>query len=372
MGKLNFKVYRPEGKAIFGVTSTIVYGEKEAWLIDAQFQGKYAKELAEEVKKLGRKLSLIYISHFDPDYYFGLSILHKEFPEAQIVSTAETAWMIESSMDDKLAVWKEELGEDAPEGFVVPKAVKTLPLLEGNEVRIVKNAEDREHSYLYIPSEKTILGGVSVTYGSHLWTADSRNSRGIAHWISQLESMKALNPVRVIPGHGWQGEESEKPEILDFLISYLHSYKALLEEGKTAEEMVSTMKKQYPSLGGDYNLTFGAEVLTGKTPWKVLDLYPGVGRWVTADFSPTVFDLEFKDNKMLYFIQTAGEGTGYEDTMEYTAVETAPGVYMVHWQEANGIAVLHVQNWNTMDVWTNIYIPGKRGIHMKGKLTIKK
>ena len=34
---LSFKVYHPGPKAIFDVTSTIIYGEKEAFLVDAQF-----------------------------------------------------------------------------------------------------------------------------------------------------------------------------------------------------------------------------------------------------------------------------------------------------------------------------------------------
>jgi len=32
----------------------------------------------------------------------------------------------------------------------------------------------------------------------------------------------------------------------------------------------------------------------------------------------------------------------------------ADNVFMVYWLEANGMAVVHVQNWNTKDVWTNI------------------
>ena len=35
---LTLKVYNPGAKAIFPVTSTIVYGKKDAALIDAQFQ----------------------------------------------------------------------------------------------------------------------------------------------------------------------------------------------------------------------------------------------------------------------------------------------------------------------------------------------
>ena len=68
---LTLKVYNPGTSAIFPVTSTIVYGKKDAALIDAQFQKQYAEQVVKEIK---------------------------------IISTAQTAYLIEASKDMKLNV----------------------------------------------------------------------------------------------------------------------------------------------------------------------------------------------------------------------------------------------------------------------------
>ena len=46
---LSLKVYNPGTKAIFPVSLTIVYGKKDAALIDAQFQKQYAEEVVKEI-----------------------------------------------------------------------------------------------------------------------------------------------------------------------------------------------------------------------------------------------------------------------------------------------------------------------------------
>ena len=130
---LAFHVYHPGAKAIFDVTSTLVTGEKDAFLVDAQFQKQYAEELVQLIKNSGKELKVIYISHFDPDYYFGLDVLADAFPKARILSTAQTAWMISASRDDKLVVWKKALGKDAPSRFILPEAVKQLQKLHGEK-----------------------------------------------------------------------------------------------------------------------------------------------------------------------------------------------------------------------------------------------
>ena len=196
---LAFHIYHPGAKAIFDVTSTVITGEKEAFLVDAQFQKQYAEELAARIKDSGKELKVIYISHFDPDYYFfdpdyyffdpdyyfGLDVLAEAFPKARILSTAQTAWMISAIMNDKLAVWKKALGEDAPSRFILPEAVKELPKLEGEEIKIVTCPDDEMHSFLYVPSEKTVLGGVSLAEDSHPWMADTKGLDELDKWIRQ-------------------------------------------------------------------------------------------------------------------------------------------------------------------------------------------
>ena len=110
---LTLKVYNPGTSAIFPVTSTIVYGKKDAALIDAQFQKQYAEQVVKEIKDMKKNLKYVFVSYHDPDYYFGLNVIHKAFPEAKIISTAQTAYLIEASKDMKLDVWKKQLGTDA-------------------------------------------------------------------------------------------------------------------------------------------------------------------------------------------------------------------------------------------------------------------
>lgn len=366
---LAFHIYHPGANAIFDVTSTLIAGETEAFLVDAQFQKQYVEELVKPLKDSGKELKVIYIFHFDSDYYFGLDVLADAFPKARILSTAQTAWMISASMEDKLAVWKKALRKDAPARFILPEAVKELPLLEGEEIRIVTCPDDEMHSFLYVPSAKTILGGVSLAEDSYPWMADTKGLDELDKWIRQVETMQALAPKQVIASHHYQDERKGNPVILSCTLEYLKYYRDALTSGNTADAIVSIMSEKYPDLEGKDTLAFGARVITGAEPWVRKGLYPGIGHHVLMDFSPAaVFDVEFKDNKTLTFTQTEGENKGYSDTMPFTAEEIADHVYMVHWQENAGIAVIHVQNWNTLEVWTNIYIPGQTGIHMKGKM----
>ena len=65
-GNLKVKVYNPGSKAIFPITSTIIYGDKDAILVDAQFQKQYAEQLVKEIKATGKTLKTVFISHSDP------------------------------------------------------------------------------------------------------------------------------------------------------------------------------------------------------------------------------------------------------------------------------------------------------------------
>ncbi|MBO1811253.1 hypothetical protein J4G53_23670 [Serratia ureilytica] len=66
---LNLKTFNPGADAIFPVTSTLVYSDHDAVLVDAQFQKKYAQQVIDMVKDSGKNLKYVFISHSDPDYY---------------------------------------------------------------------------------------------------------------------------------------------------------------------------------------------------------------------------------------------------------------------------------------------------------------
>lgn len=368
-GNLKVKVYNPGTKAIFPITSTIIYGDKDAILVDAQFQKQYAEQLVKEIKATGKNLKTIFISHSDPDFYFGLDVIKKAFPSAKIISTAQTAYLISASKDDKMGVWKPQLKADAPSEIIVPEAAVAIPDLEGHTIEIRQNPEDPAHSFLWIPSIKTIAGGISVSVGSHLWMADTQNVKAIDQWIGQIDAMKALKPEQVIPSHF--AELSTSPKSLDFVKSYLENYKQAVTENKTSFAVVDFMVKKYPDLHGKDELGMGAKVFFGEMAWDLRSPYPAIGHQVEVDFGAVKFLLDFKDNKTMTFTGTAGSSKNSTDTVEYTAVEVAQNVFMVYWHEPHlGFNVTHIQDYNKNIIYSNIAGPDGTFTHPKGTLKI--
>ncbi len=366
---LRTTVFNPGKEAIFPVTSTIVYGPHEAMLVDAQFQRQYADRLIKMVKATGRTLKYIYISHSDPDYYFGLAEIRKAFPGARVISTAQTAYLISATKDAKLQVWKDKLGADAPAELTVPEAVVSNDItLDGEKVSIRSNRGDPAHSYLWIPSTRTILGGISVLTGEHLWMADTTSLAGIDAWLKVIEDIKGLAPAHVIAGHYEAADQS--PAQLDFVHDYLTTYRQAAASSKASAGIVAAMTTRFPDLPGRETLEFGARVFTGEADWHVASPYPPVGRVAMVDFGGAAFTLTFTDNRTMSFEDTSGAFQGVKDTVKYTAVEVSKNVFMVYWHEpSTGSNVVHVQDWNTGTVWTNI--AGKDGSFTNLKGTIK-
>ncbi len=354
---LKIKVYNPGAKAIFPITSTLVYGDKDAILIDAQFQKQYAEELVKEIKATGKNLKTVFISHSDPDFYFGLDVIKKAFPNVRIISTAQTAYLISASKDDKLAVWNPQLKADAPSEVYVPQAVDSIPDLEGNKIEIRQNPDDPAHSFLWIPSLKTIVGGISVSVDSHIWMADTQNNEAIDKWIAQIDAMKALQPQQVVPSHF--AKLNLSPQSLDFVKKYLENYKKAVHENKSSDAVVKYMVNQYPDLPGKDELGMGVKVFLGEMNWDLKSPYPAIGRKVEVDFGKGKFVLDYKDNKTMSFSGTEAF-KGISDTVEYTATEIAKNIFMVYWHEPKtGENVTHIQDYNKNIIYTNI--AGKNG-----------
>lgn len=367
---LQLKVFNPGTEGIFPITSTLIYGSSEAVLVDAQFQKQYARKLVDMVRESGKNLKYIFISHSDPDFYFGLDEITKAFPNAKVISTAQTAYLISATKDKKLEVWKDVLGADAPDKFHIPAAVESNQLtIDGQVIEIRQDPNDTKRSYLWIPSLKTILGGIPVTTGKHPWMADAWNVREIDLWISRIDDMRSLNPQRVIPGHYLKDDTS--PMTLAFVKKYLEDYKAAVTMHMHSAGIIRDMEQKYPDLPGKDALIFGAKAFKGEESWYVASPYPPIGKSAEAVFGRTVYRLDFKDDKTMSFVETS-RPDGIVDTVQYTAVEVSRNVFMVYWHEpAHHISVVHVQDWNNGIVYTNIARSDNSFTNLQGTIALK-
>ena len=265
---LTVKVYNADGNS-FNVNSTLVYGEKEAMVIDAGFTRADALRIAANVLDSGKQLKTIYVSQADPDYYFGVETLKEIFPQVDVVTTPAVLEKIVSKMSGKLAFWGPKMGANAPRTPVVPRALQGNTLtLEGQTIEIRGTTGLLAHRpYAWIPSIQAVVGNIGVFGNMHVWTADSQTAQERAAWVAQLDEMAALKPVLVVPGHMKSGTQVDASAI-SFTKNYLQTFEKNLAASKNSAELVNAMKQAYPQVtDGAMSLDIGAKVNKGEMKW---------------------------------------------------------------------------------------------------------
>lgn len=262
---LTVTVYNPGDKAIFPVSSELVTGDKEAILIDAQFGVNDGQALVDLIKQSGKRLTTVYISGGDPDFYFGLEPIKAAFPDVKILASQHVVDHIKQTKDAKLAYWGPILAEQAPKSLIVPQVMTASHLtLDGEKIEIKEM--NTPSAYLWAPSIKTAFGGVPVYSGVHVWMADSQTKAARAQWMQALDGMLALQPERVIPGH-FLGTEPKGTQAVTFTRDYVQRFEQELATAKDADQLIDGLKKAFPSLPVDDGLAIGAKVNMGEMKW---------------------------------------------------------------------------------------------------------
>lgn len=264
--ELSYKVYNPQTQAIFPVTSTLITGEKDAVLVDAQFSVNDAKNLVKIIQDSGKNLKYIVITAGDPDYYFGLEPLVQAFPDAKVIATPEVVKHIQATKEGKFAYWGPILKSGAPSQVIVPNVIEDKSIeLEGERIEI--KAPGKYASYLWVPSNRTILGGVGLSSGIHLWTADTQSKEARDEWKKVLKQMNRLRPSAVIPGH-YIGDIPTGTQAIDFTYDYLVDVDKVLKDHKDSASVIAKLKEKYPNFADESSLELSSKVLTGEMEWK--------------------------------------------------------------------------------------------------------
>jgi glyoxylase-like metal-dependent hydrolase (beta-lactamase superfamily II) len=267
--KLTWKHF-PAGEHGFFRAPVLIAGARDAVLIDAGFTFPDGKALAAAIKGSGKTLTTIYVSQSDPDYYFSLAPLKKEFPEARILAAPATIAAIKTSIDKKLATWGPQLKENGPQTLaeiVIPEAFerKTL-LLEGQAIDIVDAEGMPNRRYIHVPSLNAIFGGVLVFAGVHVWTADTQGAEARARWVKNLEAMAARKPAVVVPGHVAAGAALDASAIT-YTRDYLLAFEEELAKAADSGALIAAMTRRYPDAGMAVALQIGAKVAKGEMKW---------------------------------------------------------------------------------------------------------
>jgi len=254
--KLQLRVFTstPDG---FSVNSTLVFGDKDAILIDPQFLMSEAHRLVAGILESKKNLTTIYVTHPHSDHYFGLAVLKQAFPEARIVALPATVAGIKANWDKRYKAWLSEYGGNIPTtGPILPEELQGNTLmLEGNTLEITGGlmGDAPNNSMVWIPSLRAVVAGDILFSGVHFAVPRMREE-----WLKSLDQIAALKPEIVIPGHQVVGARNDL-SILDFMKTYMKDFDKALVATKTSTEFMTYMKSVYPSAGMDRTMVNAAQ-----------------------------------------------------------------------------------------------------------------
>ena len=267
--KLTWKHF-PAGEHGFFRAPVLVSSGDQAILIDGGFTLPDGKALVEAIMSGGKKLTTIYISQSDPDYYFSLAPIKAAFPDARVIAAAATIAAIKGNVEKKLATWGPQLKENGPQtlaDIVMPEIFDGQTLtLGGHSIEIVNAQGLANRCYVRVPSLNAIFGGVLVFAGVHVWTADTPGAEARAAWVKALDAMAARKPAVVVPGHMALNAPIDASAI-NYTRDYLVAFEAELAKAADSAALIEAMTRRYPDAAMGVALQIGAKVAKGDMKW---------------------------------------------------------------------------------------------------------
>jgi glyoxylase-like metal-dependent hydrolase (beta-lactamase superfamily II) len=232
------------------IASTLIYGKRDAVLVDAFMTDKQANELADWVAASGKNLTTIYITHGHGDHWFGIGTLLERFPNARAVATPDVVKVMHQHASPEILekVWKAAFPGQIPERLVIAEELKENVIeLEGHELVAVElgHTDTDYTTCLNAPSIGLVVAGDAAYSDVHLYLVES-NAKSRREWISALDKIESLNPHAVIASHKRPGND-DNPTIIEQTRQYIRDFDRLVETTTTAQELYEKMLELYPN-----------------------------------------------------------------------------------------------------------------------------
>jgi glyoxylase-like metal-dependent hydrolase (beta-lactamase superfamily II) len=264
---LNFKVIDldfPVGSK--NKTATLITGEQQAFLIDAGFTRADGHRLVAEILDSGKTLTTVFISHADPDFYWGAEVVADAFPDAALVATPLVIEHIAAAYEGKLKAW-ESIGVNRPTRLVELTALTGDITVEGHVFQLKGGHPGlADRHYLWQAEQRAIVGGVLLFQDEHVWVADTATPADRAVWIEVLDEMTALDPAFAVPGHR-QPVAALDASPIAYTRDYLTAFEAELGKADTGAALTEALVARYPHAGMLIAAQLGAKVAKGEMTW---------------------------------------------------------------------------------------------------------
>jgi glyoxylase-like metal-dependent hydrolase (beta-lactamase superfamily II) len=244
-------------------SATLIYGERDAVLVDAFLTVEQAHAAVEWIAASGKNLTTIYITHGHGDHFFGIGTLLDRFPNAKAVATPNVLKVMRQQMSPEFVAsfWNARYPGQIPEHLVLAEELKGNVIdLEGLDLVVLEVGHtDTDHTTcLHVPSVGLVVAGDAAYNDVHLYLVES-NTRTRQEWISALDTIEELKPRAVIAGHK-KPEKDDGPRIIEETRQYIRDFERVAEMMTTARELYDKMLELYPDRANPGSLWGSAHV----------------------------------------------------------------------------------------------------------------
>ncbi|MGW5233309.1 MBL fold metallo-hydrolase [Streptomyces nodosus] len=144
-------------------TATLIYGDRDAVLVDTYTSIEQNAELVEWVTSFGRQLTHIFITHGHGDHFFGIGQLLEAFPEAKAIASKGTVAGAHTQGEPR---WRDGFWEKLFPGQI-PEITYPEPLdggffeLEGHRLEVMEMGytDTVDTTSLWVPDLGLVVAG---------------------------------------------------------------------------------------------------------------------------------------------------------------------------------------------------------------------
>ena len=249
------------------ISSTLIYGKRDAVLVDAFITVEQTRALVDWVAASGKNLTTIYATHGHGDHFFGASTVLERFPGTPFVAAPDVVKIMrqQASPQPLASFWNPFFpGQISAHLVIADELIENVIELEGHDLIAVPlgHTDTDNTTCLHVPSIGLVVAGDAAYNGVHVYLAESDPQRR-SEWISALDKIESLNPRAVIAGHKRPGND-DSPKIIEETRQYIRDFDRIVGTTTTARELYDKMLELYPDRVNPVALWFSARAVKPK------------------------------------------------------------------------------------------------------------